>query len=141
MNVMNTTTIKLIAFLGMIAIIGIGIGVIGYHAFNVVEVERIPIAYGIEQGVSGVVVEDQYLNFGVFSPGGGARKNIKLTAPVERRYTITITGDAKGVVFADPPTGLLTPGVTTNVTFTARAPINATEGNYTGEAVVRILRR
>lgn len=138
---MNTTTIKLAAFLGMIAIIGIGIGVIGYHAFNVVEVERIPIVFGVEEGVSGVIVEDQYLHFGVFTPGGGAQKIIRLTSPVERRYVITIHGDAKGVVFADPATGSLVPGVTTNVTFIARAPTNMSEGNYTGEAVIRILRR
>ena len=138
---MNTTTIKLAAFLGMVAIIGIGIGVISYHAFNVVDVNRVPIVFIVEDAAPGIVVEDQYLHFGALPPGRGSRKNVMLSSPVERRFTITIEGDARGVVFADPATGMLQPGVTHNITFVAQAPLDMPEGNYTGEAVIRILRR
>ena len=137
---MNSTTIKLAAFLALIAIIGIGIGIIGYNLFTVVEVERIPIEFGIEEGVGGVIVEDQYLNFGIFAPGGGSEKKIRLTSPVQRRFVITFEGDAKGIIFAAPSSGVLEPNVQQNITLTAKAPLNISEGNYTGEAVVRILR-
>ena len=137
---MNTTTIKLAAFLGMVAIIGIGIGVISYHVINVVEVQRIPIQFGVDN-TSGIIVEDQYLDFGIFMPGGGARKTVQLSSSEQRRFTVFIEGDAQGVVFPEPSTGILYPGEVQNITFTARAPRNMALGNYTGEAVIRILRR
>ena len=117
-----------------VLLLGVGLTLIAYYQFYLVEYHTIPVDFKVARGVGGLDADTDALHFGTLTPGGLGKRNMLVTPARDARLVVSFSGQAAPFMTVQPDNVRVEKGVPLRLNFTLAMPANATPGNYTGEA-------
>lgn len=132
---------KLLLLLLAILLFGIGLTLIVWHTFILLEYQEVPYDFAVERGVAGLNADGDALHFGSIPPGGAGKRSMTVTPSRDARLVVKPSGDASSFVIPDWNDRVVTAGEPVRLDFTVEVPGDAEEGRFEGVVKFYFYRR
>ena len=135
-----TTRLKVVLLLLFVLIIGVGLTIIFFYNYYLLNITTINATVSIVEGISGFDAGNQSLNFAHLSLGNTAMKSFIITADRNVLVRVRANGDIAQFLNFSEENFYMNSGEYKHVNVTIHIPEHVTLGNYSGKVLVYFYR-